>query len=350
MPGQAIEVAATSEALLLRPRAPVYGTDGPSAFRYRIASLDTQWHTVAGTRPEIFLAAVPEGRHVIEVAVDREGSPITTLYVAARLAWWRRPLTLAVGFASFAGALGFGFYRRARRRARDLRLQGDLRRATLAAIAAQMNPHFMFNALNSIQEFVLDEDPVNANAYLSRFARLMRLTLDHSRAELVPLRDEIEAMRLYAELEGLRLDGTVEIRFEVDPGLTPEALLPPLLVQPYIENAFKHGLGHTDGGRLLIRYARALDATLVVEVCDNGIGRVASARHTRRRPTYGFGMGATAQRVRLLCEASPGSVEIKVEDLYREDDPGQAEGTLVRLRIRLNTAPATSARLQPMST
>ncbi len=343
-----LRIAAGADALSLQPRAPVYGTGATPSFRYRIESLDHDWHTVAGSRPEIFFPGLPAGTHLIEIAVDAEGMPVTKVGVYAARVWWRHPLALPTLLAILAGGIGYALYRRARRRSHDLRIQADLRRATLSAIAAQMNPHFMFNALNSIQEFVLDQDPVKANTYLSRFARLMRLTLEHSRAELVPLKDEIEAMRLYTDLEGLRLDGRVLVGFDVDPSLPQQALLPPLLVQPYIENAFKHGFSDSDTERLDVSYHSTTDGRLLVEVRDSGIGREASSRRSTKRRNRSFGMGATAQRVGLLCESRPGSVDIEVVDLYK--DSGAAAGTLVRLHISLEPAPAGAfAKTQPIA-
>lgn len=265
--------------------------------------------------------------------MDHPAAPVTTLVVEASVAWWRRRSTLVVALLLVVSAVAFAIYRQFRRRAERAELTSELRRASLTAIAAQMNPHFIFNALNSIQEFVLDQDPVKANLYLGRFARLMRLTLEHSSAEQIPLGDEIEAMRLYVDLERLRRDEVIRVDFSVAPNVPLHATLPPLLVQPYIENAFKHGLAGSRGGLIEVDYRLTAAGELVVTVSDDGIGRVAAERRNVRRRRAAFGAGATARRIELLSQSAPGHVRVEVRDRYAVD--GSSAGTLVRLYVKL---------------
>src|SRR6188508_2969786 len=123
----------------------------------------------------------------------------------------------------------------------------------MQALRAQMNPHFMFNSLNSINNFILKNDPDNASDYLTKFSRLMRLILDNSRSEWVLLENELKALQLYIELEAVRFDNAFKYSMEVTKDVDPETMMvPPLIIQPYVENAIWHGLLHRKepGGRI----------------------------------------------------------------------------------------------------
>ena len=340
-------VVADEQPLALSPRAPLYGLPGQRRYRYRARGLDTAWRTVAGPRPEIYLGQLPPGRFTVEVGLDLPGAPVTALSVVATRPWYRRRGAQLAAALALVAAAAAAVWRRVRARDRLLRLRADLRRTRLSAIASQMNPHFMFNALNSVQGFVLAWDTRSASVYLGRFARLM---LEHSREELVPLRTDLEAMRAYVDLECLRTDRSVAVDFEVDPALPLTARVPPLLVQPFIENAFKHGLRHhaRAGRRLLVRYRRLSERQLEVVVEDNGIGRVAAAAAAAASPEAaagaGFATGAIGERIRLINEASAGHpVRLTVTDLY--DEGGRAKGTRVVLVVPLHPAPATASRV-----
>ena len=184
----------------------------------------------------------------------------------------------------------------------------------------------------------------------------MRLTLDHSRHDRVPVGEAAEALRTYIELECLRLDHDIDVDFGVDADLPAAALVPPLLAQPYVENAFKHGLLHLRGRRrrLAVRFACGASAPdlLRVTVADNGVGRAAAAAlRGRAAGREGFGMSATARRVALLDESEPGLAAVAVDDLYDAD--GAPAGTRVTLTIRYTyravatTAPASSTPSTP---
>ena len=269
---------------------------------------------------------------------------MSELLVFARLPWHRRTVTYVLATVALTLGVGLWYRRVALRRQRQSELLGELRRTKLAAIAAQMNPHFVFNALNSVQEFILARDVEEANAYLGRFARLMRLTLDLSRKDYVSVYDDVEAMRLYAELEERRFDGRVSAAITLESTVPATALIPPLLVQPHLENAFKHGMAgrRVPGGRIEVRYGRsAIDPDLLeVTVTDNGWGRPDHARETPAgqhavdpNRSNGFGTTATAERLALLQQVEQATVSVVTEDLVGPE--GGACGTRVRLTIRM---------------
>jgi LytS/YehU family sensor histidine kinase len=144
----------------------------------------------------------------------------------------------------------------------------------MMALRAQMNPHFLFNCLNSINSFIMENDPDSASEYLTKFSRLIRLILNNSQPGPVTLASEIESIRLYVEMEAMRFNNRFSYKIDVDEDLEINTIeIPPLLIQPYVENAIWHGLMHRDSkGHLLIQF-RQEDRYLCCIIEDDGIGR-----------------------------------------------------------------------------
>ena len=171
----------------------------------------------------------------------------------------------------------------------------------LAALRSQMNPHFIFNALNSIKKFVLSNDSENADNYLSKFSKLIRLILNTSREANISVGKEIEMLTLYLELEKLRFGKKLNYNIYVDPPLVEGIVfIPTMIVQPFIENAILHGIMHKEGeGEINISFFDC-DNYLKIEVKDNGVGRKAAAILNRNsdRTYNSFGIEATRARYR----------------------------------------------------
>lgn len=329
-----LEIEAGKESIALQPRVASYLPVGRQKYRYRIKALDDVWYPLSGNRPKVYFANLPVGSHVVELALDQPEAKVSKILIRALKPWYTRDWVVMAALCLALVLVSFIVWKRVDRRNKFLQLQADLRRTKLTAIASQMNPHFMFNALNSIQEFILDQDPVSANSYLGRFAHLMRLTLEHSRVDHIPLSDEIEAMQLYIELETLRSDHTIKVNLEVNLNLPLHAEIPSLLIQPFIENAFKHGLMHSEREDrcLLVCYEEGENGLLRVVVEDNGIGREASSKLFSDGSHKSFALSATKERMKLLNEALPDSVSFRVEDLYENS---KALGTRITLDVRL---------------
>lgn len=137
---------------------------------------------------------------------------------------------------------------------------------------AQMNPHFIFNALTSVQNFVLDNNKELGALYISRFGRLMRKILENSSQEFVPLSDELEILKDYVAFQQLRFDDKFTVHFAVDPNIEPELLMvPPMLIQPFIENAIEHGIANVDNGMIHVDFSLKKEQ-IIVEIIDNGVG------------------------------------------------------------------------------
>lgn len=248
--------------------------------------------------------------------------------------------------------IGGGWY--VNRRRLHLKLEAEQKErakqmSELKALRSQMNPHFIFNALNSIQDFIMLSEKENATLYLGKFATLMRGFLDSSSKEKTTLEKELPLIESYIELEGLRLgeDFSYEVHFDkkIDTDELEDIEIPPLLIQPYLENAFKHGLIHKTGEKKLtlefnkIEKVEKNNANFIqLKITDNGIGRQKSAEiNARKAKTHqSFATQATEERLELMKNQSNSNatIEVKINDL--KDNQGNAKGTEIVILIPLN--------------
>ena len=204
----------------------------------------------------------------------------------------------------------------------------------MQALRAQMNPHFIFNSLNSINRFILQNNKSHASEYLTKFSKLVRLILQNSQASLITLESELEALKLYLELEALRFEQHFDYTISVAKDLDIDILrVPPLIIQPYAENAIWHGLMHKDDkGKLEIEILEE-DSCLLIKITDNGIGRkkareLASKSTTKHKS---LGLKITADRVAMLHTANENNSPVTINDLVHAD--GGAAGTEVVIRL-----------------
>lgn len=297
--------------------------------------------TPAGPDRRAIFTNVPGGKYRFRArAVGMDGTVLGTLELPLevvppfRQTWWFRG-----GLILLVLGLAYAYYRiRLAAVRKEARLTTDfnkrLAEVELTALRAQMNPHFLFNSLNSIRHHVLNSRPEEADRYLSKFARLIRLILDHSDQRMVTLKEELQALRLYLELEASRFDDKFSFRIHVAPAVDPETtMIPPMLIQPYLENAIWHGLMQKEeGGELELRIAREGD-DLRIEVEDDGIGRARAAEIKSRSALKrrSMGMSITQQRLNMIGKQQGIRCEVQVEDLVLPD--GEPGGTRVTLLI-----------------
>lgn len=205
----------------------------------------------------------------------------------------------------------------------------------IKALRAQMNPHFIFNCLNSIEFFTANNEPEKASEYLNKFSRLIRLVLENSRSEKVALDNELETLKLYMDLEAMRFKGKIDYSINIDPALDSGQIeIPPLLIQPFVENAIWHGLMHKEaGGHINIDVTENSNNILRITITDNGIGRTKAAELKSKSATKSksFGMKVTSERIDLINQLYNTHTSILVDDLY--DASGQAIGTKVVVEI-----------------
>ncbi len=204
----------------------------------------------------------------------------------------------------------------------------------MQALRAQMNPHFIFNSLNSINRFILQNNKAQASEYLTKFSKLVRLILQNSQSALIPLDSELESLQLYLELEAVRFDHHFEFNIKVDDELETDIIkVPPLIIQPYAENAIWHGLMHKEEkGNLEIELFQEGDF-LCCKITDDGVGRNKAAEiKSKSASTHkSMGMQITASRIEMLQQKKQSENYIKITDLVLAD--GSAGGTEVIIKI-----------------
>ena len=204
----------------------------------------------------------------------------------------------------------------------------------MMALRAQMNPHFIFNCLNSINRFILKNESEAASDYLTKFSKLIRLILQNSQAKSVCLENELEALRLYIDLEVSRFEHHFDYQIICDPDLEIEHIeVPPLVIQPYVENAIWHGLMHKgDKGHLLIELHQE-NKTLFCQITDDGVGRkrASELKSKSASKNKSLGMKITEHRLELINAVNNKATTVEVADLI--DPSGEACGTSVLLKI-----------------
>jgi len=230
-------------------------------------------------------------------------------------------------FAAVSVTLGIVFYQRnLRNRIKAEKMRSELETKVLRL---QMNPHFIFNSLNSIENFIMRNEKRPAIDYLNKFARLIRIILDSSTTEVVPIDKDMEALQLYVDLEQLRFDHKFSFRATIDPALLGgDYRAPALLIQPYVENAILHGLANSEEEGLYLAVTATLEDNKIKYVIqDNGVGRERSKEYVRKNRPYhrSRGLAITADRIHLFNDNKEGAVTIM--DLYRPDN--SAGGTRV---------------------
>ncbi len=303
-------------------------------YRYRLANYDSTWTNTRSTTAT--LSGLRSGKYTFEVQAQNSdglwGDSAKLIFTIKAPFWqtyWFITL-LAFGFTLFI----FVVYRlRINSIKRRNELVNNLNIYRQKSLRQQMNPHFIFNTLNSIQLYILEKDHISSHKYLTKFAKLMRLILDNSQVSSIPLRYEIEALKLYLELESIRLSGRFEYSIEVEDETLLETRVPTLLIQPFVENSIWHGimLKPEKDGWVKISI-KAENDSVICTIEDNGVGRKAAqeirAKQDPERKSLGFKI--TAQRIDLLNSLYKDRFNIEYTDLENRNG---SLGTRVVIRI-----------------
>jgi len=251
--------------------------------------------------------------------------------------WWFRIGAIML----FALALYTMYRYRLRLIKKKQQLKGEyekkLANVEMTALLAQMNPHFIFNSLNSIDSYIIRNESRQASEYLNNFARLMRLILQNSRTNYISLKDELEALELYLQMESLRFKNKFRYEIDVDPQLdTASIVIPPMLIQPYVENAIWHGLmTKTNGEAGIVKLGiHKKDDNLLCIISDNGIGRKKAAELKEGKINNhkrSMGMQITQDRIDVINKLYNLNTSVRIHDMANEK--GEATGTNVELII-----------------
>lgn len=307
---------------------------GGISFRYRINQGD--WNMVESQTVQ--LVDLSPGSYVYEMQARSLlagwSTESATFRFSIRRSMWQTTGFMVLGALLLSALIGVGVVFRIQQIKQKVQLRELASQMELRALKAQMSPHFIFNVLSSIQRYVLANNPKLANEYLTKFSRLTRRILSNSDKTTVSLEEEIESLKLYIELEQLRLSHRFSYVIDVDLGLNPERVeLPPLFLQTFVENAIWHGLSPMDGGGILELSFQREGSFLHAVVRDNGIGR-AAARIRNPRVGVSKGLRLTLDKLKVLNNTLYGQrATVKVLDLTNED--GFASGTEVHFKVPL---------------
>lgn len=301
---------------------------GNFKYKYRLLGLDATWHYNSGINNHIQYASLPSGEFIFEIrAVNEDGlESLKTEQVKFIIKspfwqrWWFYALMVLLG----SGVVAILFMIRIRFITRRAELRNKVTASQLTALKSQMNPHFLFNTLNSLQDLILKHDIKNSNYYLNKFSLLMREILDMSGKDEVPLSREIKLLDTYLELEKLRFGDEFKFIIKVDDEIDVDhLLLPPMIIQPFIENALKHGLLHKKGNKNLFMEFKLMHDVLICEITDNGVGRKKSeeikARNSKTHQS--FATEATDKRMDLLNSFNDKHYSFEIIDLYEDGKP-----------------------------
>lgn len=323
-----------------------FKSQGSFIYQYRLVGAETDWITSNSSNNTIRYPNLSHGNYTFEVKIiDVLGVSSTQTAKLSFLinapfyrTWWFNLLVLILAAIIIWLISRWQIQKIQVQNLEKLersQLERDLRISQLKALKAQMNPHFVFNVLNSIQGLYISNDRKQANALISKFSKLVRLTLDMSEELEAPISEEINMLELYLNVEKMRVQGDLDFTINIPPTLPQHDLyIPSLLLQPYVENAIKHGLLHKEGNRILNIDVKLNEqkSLLSITIDDNGIGRLASSKINQNRPDHkSFATSANQKRLELLNNDRLDNIGLEFIDKY--DNQGNPSGTTVILYI-----------------
>jgi LytS/YehU family sensor histidine kinase len=227
------------------------------------------------------------------------------------------------------GTLVYGYYARKRKVLFQKLKMNELRQQ---ALAANMNPHFIFNSLNSIQHYINANKDREANEYLVSFSRLVRMNLESWQSGTVSLKDELDRLEIYLSLEKMRHSDMFDFSIEIDPKLnTFDCVIPPMLLQPYAENAVIHGLSkQAMQGMLTVRVRRMDEKYYLIELDDNGVG-IHRAVKTKESDHKSLALAMNEERLKLFKDVN--ALDFAVEIVDKSTFIPSSQGTVVRIKL-----------------
>ncbi|HXD92002.1 MAG TPA: histidine kinase [Bacteroidia bacterium] len=317
---------------------------GKISYRYKLDGLDTNWHTTQSTTLQY--PFLPPGNYTFYVKAisfnGTESKQTATIHFVINKPFWKTVWFIVFCIIIMIIGLYLLFYFRLkeikRKEAEKTLFNKQLAGLEMKALRSQMNPHFIFNAINSIQNYIVKKDSRTAQDYLAKFARLIRNVLENSKQESISLNSEIETLKLYIELEQLRVPNKFKFELIVKSDLQLDGIeIPPLILQPYVENAILHGLTplEENKGCLTITLEKKANKLICI-IDDNGIGRNKAAKLKQKKHLFhrSMGLSVTEDRIKAINKMHKTESSIIVEDKIGAE--GKAEGTRVIITINLD--------------
>lgn len=335
----------TQNSLVFDFVAPYVYNGNKVKYRYRLQGADKNWIETGHLNTVRFTSLQP-GNYSFSVAATLNGkdwfetaTPFHfTISPPFWNSWWFRTLMVVLLLAMVV----LFIKQRIQKVKANAAIQQQVAELEVKALRSQMNPHFIFNVMNSIQQFTLQNDVDNANRYISKFSKLLRKVLHSSQQNYISLEEELEQLELYLDIEKVRLGEdfiyTIQVDEEAD-GDADAINIPSMLVQPFVENAIKHGLTLKEGIKNLDLHFQLLEEDVLrVVICDNGIGFSKAGelklQSDRLLPYNSKGIKLVNERITLL-QGSGKNLQLNIEDLKKSG--GISAGTKVTLLIPIGT-------------
>ncbi len=313
-------------------------------FRYFLDGLDKEWSVFSDLR-QVSFSHLPPGNYTLQIEGKNSNTGIdyNPLIISIKIrapfwkTWWFYLLFSSLIIIGIWLYFRFRIKKTKAEEQKKAEISRQLAELEMKALLAQMNPHFTFNAINSIQNYILDNDVDKALSYLSDFSKIIRQTLDNAAKRFITIEEEIEYLKRYLHLEQMRFDDQFSFEIKVEEDIDTEIMLiPPMILQPFVENAIKHGLRNKKGkGNLLIKFDKVDENTFRCTVEDNGIGREAAIKlKSGLEDHQAAGTKITEDRIEQLNKYySERNYSVKIADL--SDKKGIPSGTQVVILLPL---------------
>lgn len=335
-PAEELELAYKDNRIRLSYEGLSYGGAGRIEYRYRLMGLDSTW--IYSFDHEVNYNSLPAGAFRFELSARNGVGPWSQsveLPILVRRPWWQKIwIWCLIGFG-YLILVWLVFRFRIRRVRQKAALEQQVLASEQKALRAQMNPHFIFNALNSVQQFFLNRQLREGNQFLHKFSKLIRRILENSDQLYLSIEEELDMVQPYMEFEQLRSGSKFDFEVEIDPAIDSyNTLIPSMLIQPLLENAVWHGIRHLEGRGLVRLLFLPAPQGLCIQVTDNGVGRAASAQQesTERKEHRSMGLKLIRDRIGVVNTLGNDILRMEITDLV--DKKGMAAGTSVKIRIK----------------
>jgi len=323
----------------------VFGGKSELQYKYILEGKETKWNYTTNTN--MYYTSLKPGNYTFKIVAMSDGGiwsrvpAVITFSITPPIytSFWFLFAIIFLVIAILLLITFFSFQKSQRRKTLFEEGKKKVLLSELHALRSQMNPHFIFNTLSSIQSFITKNNSREAVNYLSKFSKLMRGTLENTQKQKIPIKDEIETLELYMDLEKLRLNNKFDYQIIIDKKIDVQfEEIPPMLIQPYIENAIWHGISHKEGkGIIKICFILENENLLKCEIIDDGVGRKKASeiknaqRHQEKNKS--FGMSITKDRLEIINSLKDSKLNVNVVDL---DDNNTPSGTKIEIFIPLD--------------
>ncbi len=308
-------------------------------FKYRLLGLFEQWKFTEKTILEF--DNLPPNEYILEMyAINSKNissSEKLSIPFTIHPPFWNTIWFSILSFMALGGLIWWRMSNRFNRLKKEKEKESNIKmkfaELELNALQAHMNPHFIFNALNSIQNYIINNEPKIASAYLEKFSMLMRMFLESSKNKFISLEEEIQLLRLYVDLETLRFSDKISSSFEIEEDLELDIEIPSLLIQPFVENAINHGLASKkEGGHLKIIFTEK-DNQIICHIEDDGIGRqrAQELKNRTKEKHRSRGFELVSDRINTINDVENSEIKVEIVDLQNNEN--LPIGTLVKIII-----------------